>query len=72
MLVILILFISKYESFKSFYNKAYKRNNSRVRSKKITQSEFFKWSDDTRKKRDLALSGKISLKEFEKWCESSR
>ena len=54
------------------YNKAYKRNNSRVRSKKITQSEFLAWSDIAREKRDLTLVGKIQLGEFEKWCNSSR
>ena len=56
----------------AIYNKAYKRNNSRVRSKKITQSEFLAWSDIAREKRDLTLDGKIQIDEFEKWCNSSR
>lgn len=54
------------------YNKAYKRNNSRVRSKMITQSQFLAWSDQAREKRDLALAGKMSFDEFEQWCNSSR
>lgn len=54
------------------YNRAYKRMNARVRSKKLTQMEFLQWSDTAREKRDLALEGKLSETEFIKWCDISR
>ncbi len=49
------------------YNKAYKRNNSRVRQKNMLHEDFLKWSEEARAKRDLALDGEMSFEEFNKW-----
>ena len=54
------------------YNKAYKRNNSRVRNKKMSQEEFFSWSEEARVKRAECYEGKISLEEFKTWLESNK
>ena len=49
------------------YNKAYRRNNSRVRNKKMSQSDFFEWSEQARNKRDECYNGTITLGEFQQW-----
>ena len=54
------------------HKKAYRRFNSRVRNKKMTQTEFLQWSTEASKKRDLCLSGKLSFHEFTAWLEQGR
>lgn len=49
------------------YNKAYKRNNSRVRNKKMSQSDFLKWSEQARKMRNDCHANKIGFEEFQQW-----
>ena len=49
------------------YNKAYKRNNSRVRNKKMKQGDFLNWSEEARRFRDECYSGKMSLDDFLDW-----
>jgi hypothetical protein len=51
------------------YNKAYKRNNSRVRNKTMTQNDFLKWSEEARRRRDDCYSGTLSLKDYMIWLE---
>lgn len=49
------------------FQKAYKRNHSRVTYKKITKPEFLAWSDEAREKRDLCDKGGMELEEFKEW-----
>jgi hypothetical protein len=49
------------------YNKAYKRNNSRVRNRKMTQGEFYEWAEEARRLRDECYAGRLSLEEFRVW-----
>ena len=52
------------------YNKAYKRNNARVRYKKMTQEEFLLWSDSARELRDKVQKGEMSLEEYKIWLKN--
>ena len=54
------------------YSKAYKRYNSRTRTKKMTQTEFLNWSDQARKRRDQCLVGELPFGEFCAWLEQDR
>lgn len=49
------------------YNKAYKRMNSRVKYKTLTQQEFYEWSKQARETREKCVEGEISLEEFNGW-----
>lgn len=49
------------------YEKAYKRNYSRVRNNAITKPEFLEWSDKASKMRDDCRDGKISFEKFQSW-----
>jgi len=51
----------------SAFNKAYKRMNSRVKYKTITQQEFYEWSEKARTMRDKCVDNEISLDEFNEW-----
>ncbi|NLB28814.1 MAG: hypothetical protein GX823_01085 [Clostridiales bacterium] len=54
------------------YSKAYKRFNSRARTKKMTQAEFLNWSEEARRKRDECLAGNLPFEEFIAWLEQGR
>jgi len=54
------------------HKKAYRRFNPRTRAKKMTQGEFLQWSDETGKKRDECLAGKLSFEDFVEWLEQGR
>lgn len=54
------------------YTKAYKRLNSRVRTRNMTQADFLAWSDEAREKRDQCLAGKLEQKEFFEWLNQDR
>lgn len=54
------------------HKKAYRRFNSRTRTKKMTQSEFMAWSDEAARKRDECLAGKLSFDDFVAWLEQGR
>ena len=54
------------------HKKAYRRFNSRVRNKKMTQTEFLQWSNEASKKRDLCLAGELPFDEFITWLEQGR
>jgi len=49
------------------YNKAYKRNNSRVRNRKMKQGEFLSWSEEARRLRDECYNGKMALDDYILW-----
>ena len=54
------------------HKKAYRRFNSRTRLKKMTQSEFLKWSVEASRKRDECLAGELPFEEFIEWLEQGR
>ena len=54
------------------HKKAYRRFNSRTRAKKMTQSEFMRWSEEAAKKRDESLAGELPFDEFVIWLEQGR
>ena len=54
------------------YKKAYRRFNSRTRTKKMTQADFMDWSDEAAKKRDDCLAGNLPFDEFLAWLEQGR
>ncbi len=54
------------------YSKAYKRFNSRTRAKKMTQSEFLRWSEEARERRDRCMAGEMPFEEFSAWLEQGR
>ena len=54
------------------FQKAYKRNHSRQRVGKMTQTEFYEWSEEARKKRGECEAGTLSLEEFVEWLERGR
>ena len=49
------------------FQKAYKRNHSRQRVGKMTQSEFYEWSEEARRKRGECEAGTLPLVEFKQW-----
>ena len=54
------------------HKRAYRRLHSRVRAKKLSQSEFLKWSEEASRLRDLCLSGELGFDEFREWLEIGR
>ena len=54
------------------FQKAYKRNHSRQRVGKMTQLEFYEWSEEARQKRDKCEAGNLSLTEFKAWLGNKR
>ena len=54
------------------YNKAYKRNNSRVRMGKMSQSDFLNWSDEARALRDQCVAGRLEQSTFFEWLNRGR
>jgi hypothetical protein len=54
------------------HKKAYRRFNSRVRNKKMTQGEFLRWSEEASRKRDACMAGKLAFAEFVEWLEQGR
>ena len=49
------------------FQKAYKRNHSRQRVGKMTQNEFYEWSEEARMKRGECEAGALLLAEFKEW-----
>jgi len=54
------------------HTKAYRRMNSKCRTKRITQNEFFTWSEETRAKRDACLNGILPFTEFQAWLDEDK
>jgi hypothetical protein len=52
--------------------KAYRRMNSKARTKRIPQGEFLAWSDEARAKRDACLAGELGFDEFQKWLDRDK
>jgi len=46
------------------YNRAYKRNYAKIRSKRMTAEEFQEWSERAREQRDAVLRGEKELQEL--------
>ena len=49
------------------FNKAYKRNNSRVRNGKMSKDDFSNWLEGAKEKREKCLNGSLPYEEFSKW-----
>lgn len=70
--------IKRYQAEKSkdeihvAFQKAYRRMNAKARTKRITQPEFFIWSEQTRKKRDDCQAGVLSFDEFKSWLDEDK
>ena len=54
------------------FNKAYKRMHSRQRVGKMTNQEFYEWSEEARAKRDECEAGGITLAEFKTWLGNKK
>jgi len=54
------------------YKKAYRRFNSRTRTKNMTQAEFLQWSELAVKRRDECLAGELPFDEYVAWFEQGR
>ncbi len=54
------------------YLKAYRRMNSKARTKRITQLHFLEWSDEARSKRNLCKEGGITIEEFKVWLDADK
>lgn len=54
------------------FQKAYKRNHSRQRVGRMTQNEFYEWSEEARKKRSECEMGRLSIEEFRQWLGNKR
>ncbi|HHV32363.1 MAG TPA: hypothetical protein GXX74_08180 [Clostridiales bacterium] len=49
------------------YSKAYKKRFAWIKYGKITKENFYEWSEQARKKRELCINGKMTLEEFKEW-----
>ena len=56
------------EVFK-LYRREYKRRFAWIKAKRITQDEFYKWSEDAREKKIQCDRGEITLEEFGQWLK---
>lgn len=54
------------------FNKAYKRNNSRVRNNKMTKQEFSNWLVNAKKMRAACADGEIGIAEFSEWLGNKK
>jgi hypothetical protein len=54
------------------YKRNYRWQNSRTRTKKMTQAEFLQWSEEASPKRDECLAGKLPFDEYVAWLERGR
>jgi len=54
------------------HQKAYRRMNSKCRTKRITQSQFFAWSEEARAKRDACLNGEYPFADFMVWLDADK
>jgi hypothetical protein len=54
------------------HQKAYRRMNAKARTKRITQSAFFAWAEESRAKRDECLRGEGDFKEFQRWLDEDK
>jgi hypothetical protein len=54
------------------HQKAYRRMNSKARTRRIAQGEFLAWSDEARAKRDTCLNGELALEEFQAWLDADK
>jgi hypothetical protein len=52
--------------------KAYRRMNSKARTKRIPQGEFLAWSDEARAKRDACLNGELPFDVFQQWLDGDK
>lgn len=54
------------------YTQAYRRMDSRKRTRYISRAEFAEWGKTAREKRTLCENGEISLEEFQAWLDKTK
>jgi hypothetical protein len=54
------------------HQKAYRRMNSKARTGRITQGEFFSWAEEARAKRDECLRGELAIDVFAEWLDRDK
>ena len=54
------------------FNRAYKRNNAKLRSGKIDKEEFTNWAEEARQKRDACLNEELELSDFIDWLGNKK
>lgn len=54
------------------FKRSYKAHNARIRYGLMTREEFSNWSKEAREKRNLCLSGQLSLQDFVSWLDSDK
>jgi hypothetical protein len=52
--------------------KAYRRMNSKARTRRISQNDFLVWSDEARSKRDACLNGELDFEVFKVWLNADK
>lgn len=52
-----------------FYSRAYKTHYARIKSGKMTQSEFFEWQQEAKAKLEEVRSGDYDFEEYKKWLK---
>lgn len=53
------------------YRREYKRRFAWIKAGKITEGEFYRWSEEARAKKKECDSGIISLDKFKEWLKNS-
>ncbi|GHV17313.1 hypothetical protein FACS189425_03280 [Clostridia bacterium] len=56
----------------AIYKQNYRRQNSRTRVKKLTQTEFLNWSEQAAQKRDKCIAGTLAFDDYVAWLEQGR
>jgi len=54
------------------FQKAYKRNHSRQRMGKMSNLQFYEWSEEARKKRGECEAGRLPFNEFKSWLGNKK
>ncbi|MEG1942835.1 MAG: DUF6076 domain-containing protein [Angelakisella sp.] len=54
------------------YLKAYRRMNAKARTKRITQTEFYAWSEEARIKREECKKKLLSFDEYQSWLNEDK
>ena len=54
------------------YKRNYRRQNSRTRTKKMTQTEFLQWSEQAAQNRGECLAGTLPFDDYVAWLEQGR
>ena len=53
------------------YRKEYKKRFARIKARRISDTDFYAWSEQAREMKKKCDSGDITLEEYEKWLKNS-